>query len=70
MIIGLIGVSKLQNSSNSEIDVKDFGAIGDGITDDTLVTFVISFLTFNMAKNSLRSYSNLIILNILKHDMQ
>ncbi|PWA53667.1 Glycoside hydrolase, family 28 [Artemisia annua] len=36
MIIGLIGVSKLQNSSNSEIDVKDFGAIGDGITDDTL----------------------------------
>nr|GEW54177.1 probable polygalacturonase At3g15720 [Tanacetum cinerariifolium] len=36
MIIGLIGVSILQNLSNSEIDVMDFGAIGDGITDDTL----------------------------------
>ena len=63
MIIGVIGVSKLQNSSNSEIDVMDFGAIGDGITDDTLVTFVISFLTF-----IIRSYANLIILNILKRD--
>ena len=56
MIIGVIGVSKLQNSSNSEIDVKDFGAIGDGITDDTFVNFVISFLTFIMAKKLSRYY--------------
>ncbi|KAJ9539365.1 hypothetical protein OSB04_032098 [Centaurea solstitialis] len=39
MIVGFINISQSQPIT-SEIDVKDFGAIGDGITDDKLVTFM------------------------------
>ena len=39
MMIGLVVVPKVQNLFTSEeTDVMDFGAKGDGITDDSLVS--------------------------------